>query len=163
MKSKLLVTAISAFVALGTMLAIVVPGSSIAQAGSAKHKITTWSHVGPDVEGAAGGTFKCNSTTGVWKLSLTGIQVIESDGTTEWPSLSLSALIGPTPYTTSVSNLSIKQDMTDGLFEISFKSSAGGPDGGDTNLTNPTEDCATGDQIAIYGGDGNGFLLGTMS
>jgi hypothetical protein len=97
----------------------------------------------------------------VWKLSLTGIQVIESNGTTEWPSLTLSALIGPDDE--SFSNLPIKQDTTNGLFEISFKSSPGGPVGGGTNLTNPSVDCAKGDQIGIFGGDGAGMLLGTMS
>jgi hypothetical protein len=161
MKSKLLTTAVSGLVALGTMLAIVVPGSSIAQAGGAKHKITTWSHVGTDVEGAAGGTFSCNSTTGVWKLSLTGIQVIESNGTTEWPSLTIGANIGPDSEV--FSNLSIKQDATDGLFEISFKSSSGGPEGGSTNLTNPGVDCATGDEVVIFGGDGIAFRFGNMS
>jgi hypothetical protein len=52
--------------------AIVVPGSSIAQAGISKHSVTTWLHAGTDVEGAAGGSFSCKPATGVWKLSLTG-------------------------------------------------------------------------------------------
>jgi hypothetical protein len=161
MRTKLLASAACALVAVGTMVAIVVPGSFIAQAGTSKHSVTTWLHVGTDVEGAAAGSFSCNSTTGVWNLSLHGIQVIDSDGTTEWPTLNLSALIGPNDE--SFTNLSIKQDTTNGLFEISFKSGPGGPAGGSTNLTKPSVDCATGDQIAIYGGDGNGMLLGTMS
>jgi hypothetical protein len=162
MRTKILACAASTFVALGTVLAIVIPGSSSAQANAAKHSVAKWLDVDNDVEGAAGGKFSCNSTTGVWKLSLTGIQVLESDGTTEWPQLSLNALIGPDNE--FFANLSIKQDTTDGLFEITFKSGPGDPTGGgDTNLNNPGADCATGDQIAIYGGDGHAMLLGTMS
>src|SRR5580704_1615132 len=159
MRTKAAACAASLFIALGTLFAIVLPGSSTAGAGISTHEITTWGYFGTDVEGAVQGTFRCNSTTGVWKLSLNGIQVIESDGATEWPSLSVSALIGP--FDENSGSLPIDQDSTDGLFEISFRSISGSSTGG--NLTNPGVDCATADQVAILGGDGIDFLVGTMS
>ncbi len=155
MGTKVLAGAASLLIGLITLLAIVLPDSSNAGAGLSEHQITAWQSFGVDVEGAVQGMYKCNQDTGVWKLSLSGIQVIESDGATEWPSLSVSILTGP--YSEESGNLPITQDSTDGLFMLSFKSSSG------TNLTNPGADCATGDQVAVIGGDGITFLIGTMS
>lgn len=155
MGTKVLAGAASLLIALSTLLAIVLPGSSNAVAGMSEHQIIAWQSVGLDVEGSVQGTYRCNPDTGAWKLWLSGIQVIESDGATEWPSLSVSILTGP--YSEGSGNLPITQDSTDGLFALSFKSSSG------TNLTNPGADCATGDQVAVIGGDGITFLVGTMS
>lgn len=161
MRTKVVACAASLLIALGTLFAVVLAGSSTAGAGVSTHEITTWGNFGTDVEGAVQGTFRCNSTTGVWKLSLTGIQVIESDGATEWPTLSVSALIGP--FDEDSGNLPIDQDTTDGLFDISYRSVPGGTSVTGANLTNPSVDCATGDQVALLGGDGIDFLVGTMN
>lgn len=156
MKRRVFASAASLCVALGTMLAIVLPGTSTAEAGGSTHKITTWTNVGVDVEGAIQGTFKCDSVTGVWKLKLTGIQAYGQtpNGVAAWPDLSMIiSLPGPQ----NLSGLSLKQDATHGLFVLSYTSS------GDRDIANPGASCATGQGVLVYGSDSIPILEGTMS
>ena len=80
---------------------VVLSSAGPAGAGGTKHKAKL-AHVGPDVEGLSKVSFTCNTAavgptggSGTWSVTLTNVQVIGSDGSTEWPTpLTVDVLFG---------------------------------------------------------------------
>jgi hypothetical protein len=127
----------------------VMSSSGPALAGATKHKAKL-AVVGPDAEGLSKVSFTCSPTAsgptggaGTWSVKLVGVQVIESDGVTEWPTpLDVTVSIGNNP-TTELHAVHLSQDATTGLFGAS----------GSGTLQNPAN-CVTGQSVTVYGSDG---------
>ena len=139
---------------------VVLSSAGPAGAGGSKHKAKLV-HVGPDVEGLSKVSFTCNTAavgptggSGTWSVTLNNVQVIESDGSTEWPTpLTVEVLFGSNPQIVEIHSVDLTQNTTSGL----FGATATGP------IDHPAN-CATGQTAVVYGGDGTGeWFIAAMS
>jgi hypothetical protein len=151
MKSSHLVRAVGVITAslVFTCTVLAASSSGPALAGVTKHKAKL-AAVGPDAEGLSKVSFTCSPTStgptggaGTWSVKLVGVQVIESDGVTEWPTpLDVTVFVGNNP-TTELHSVHLSQNATTGLFGATASGT----------LQNPAN-CASGQSVTVYGSDG---------
>lgn len=140
--------ALSAGLLAGAMTTV---SSSSAGAIGITHKLAVSPrNTGTAVEGSARMAFTCNDVTGAAVLSVTNVQVIQSDGDTPWSSKSVTLVVGPVAgFGDFNESWDLTQNQTNGLFQLKVKFNMALLDS--TWTTDGL--CATGSQVGLSADD----------
>lgn len=151
---SILGTALLALAIMGpALVAGVLAGSASAGAAGTNHTVRL---TGPGTslayEPKAKVKFQCNSTTGTFTLTASGIQVFGSDHLTPWETTETSGLaywitfIVDGQFASSFIISELKQDPTTGLYGVT-----------NTGFLNSASNCGAGDPFIVYGGVDSDF------